>query len=88
MPKRDGIECLREIRADHNTETLPVIILSASARPQSVDEAFTLGAFYFLQKSNSFKAMTTILEGLLVIDWKHQPPTPRDKFLIADTGEL
>ena len=44
MPRMDGFETLRRIRADDRTQLLPVVIWSSSDHPQDKAEAYRLGA--------------------------------------------
>ena len=48
MPGRDGVELLREIRADPATATLPVLMVTGNHR--RVLESFTCGAQDYLMK--------------------------------------
>lgn len=61
MPKRNGLDVLREIR---NTEKQPtsVIILSNSNQPDSVAQAKKLGALAYIIKSDiSLREMTELI---------------------------
>jgi CheY-like chemotaxis protein len=50
MPRMDGLEALRRIRADERTELLPVVMLSASDGISDVTRAYRLGANGFVCK--------------------------------------
>ncbi|TMI87087.1 MAG: response regulator [Bacillati bacterium ANGP1] len=50
LPKVDGIEVLRRIKADPNTRQIPVIVLSASRDNQKLQECFTLGVSGYIVK--------------------------------------
>ncbi|MBI2429588.1 MAG: hybrid sensor histidine kinase/response regulator [Ignavibacteriales bacterium] len=51
MPDMDGFETLRRLRANHITQKIPVIFLTASKRdPQSISEGILLGADEYLTK--------------------------------------
>jgi CheY-like chemotaxis protein len=50
MPKVDGFELLREIRAADHTRDIPVVVVSSSSREEDVREAYRLGANSFLVK--------------------------------------
>lgn len=51
MPDMDGFETLRRLRANHVTEKIPVIFLTASKTdPQSISEGILLGADEYLTK--------------------------------------
>lgn len=50
MPRLDGIEMLRRLRADAATATLPVILLTAKSRDEDILEGKRSGADYYLNK--------------------------------------
>lgn len=50
MPKVDGFEVLREIRAAAHTRDLPVVVVSSSSREDDVRRAYRMGANSFLVK--------------------------------------
>ena len=52
MPRKNGKECLIEIRADENLKHLPVIIYSTSLAEVIADELFAIGANKYMRKSD------------------------------------
>lgn len=44
LPRVEGFELLRRVRAAEHTNLVPVIILTAAARPEEIREAYRLGA--------------------------------------------
>lgn len=52
MPRMDGFEVLRRIRADELTSPLPVVVMSASCFPEDVAEAYRLGASGVVDKAS------------------------------------
>ena len=65
MPKKNGMECLAEIRADERLRNVTVAIYSTSANPQEIDEAFRKGATRYLNKVSQFEKLKTILRDVL-----------------------
>ena len=51
LPKLDGIEVLRKLRADPRTDRIPVVMLTSSARKADVDAAYAAGANSYLVKA-------------------------------------
>lgn len=51
MPGMNGYEVLERLKADPETETIPVVILSNSGRDEEVEKGRKLGAVDFLIKS-------------------------------------
>lgn len=54
LPKVDGLEVLRRIRADARTALLPVVILTSSKEDQDVINGYRLGANSYVRKPVSF----------------------------------
>ena len=50
MPKIHGLDILKQIKADKNTENIGVIICSTKTFKTEIDQAYELGAFEFLAK--------------------------------------
>lgn len=54
LPKLDGLEVLRRLRADARTRTLPVVVLTASKEDADVAASFELGASAYVRKPVEF----------------------------------
>ncbi|MEE9247184.1 MAG: response regulator [Dehalococcoidia bacterium] len=54
LPKIDGLEVLRRLRADERTELLPVVILTSSKEEQDMVNGYKLGANSYVQKPVDF----------------------------------
>jgi CheY-like chemotaxis protein len=65
MPKLDGYEVTREIRADERLNPVPVMILSGSVLESDVAESFEAGANQHMGKPFSPVALRTEVEALL-----------------------
>lgn len=65
MPHLSGIEVCREVRADPRTADLPIIMLTARARPQDLDLAFAAGADDYVVKPFSPRQLLTRVETIL-----------------------
>ena len=64
LPKIDGLDVLRRIRADERTRMTPVVVLTSSAEEEDVVRAYGLGANSFVRKPVAYdeflKAIRTL----------------------------
>jgi two-component system response regulator len=58
LPKLDGLEVLRAIRAHERTKLLPVIVLTASKQADDVTRCYQLGANAYVRKPVDFVQFT------------------------------
>ncbi|MHB1100636.1 MAG: response regulator [Burkholderiales bacterium] len=58
MPRVDGFEVLRQMRANDATNALPVVILSSSNEECDLEACYKLGANSYVQKSLDFSKFT------------------------------
>lgn len=56
MPRIDGLEVLRRLRADARTRTLPVVIMTSSNHDRDVIESYQLGVNSYIVKPVRFEA--------------------------------
>jgi two-component system response regulator len=54
LPKMDGLEVLRRVRADERTQFLPVVILTSSSEDRDRIEGYKLGANSYVRKPVDF----------------------------------
>ena len=58
LPKVDGMEVLRRIKADPRTRATPVVILTSSKEERDLVEGYNLGANSYIQKPVDFGKFT------------------------------
>ena len=71
MPRKNGFECLAEIKLSEKLKNLPVIIFSTSFEQEVVNTLYKSGAQYFIRKPSEFsqfkkiilQALTLIMQG-------------------------
>lgn len=56
MPKVDGMEVLRRLKADPATQAVPVVIMTSSNEEKDVVESYNLGANSYIVKPVQFEA--------------------------------
>jgi two-component system response regulator len=54
LPKVDGLEVLRQIRADSRTSIVPVVILTSSREDEDIARSYQLGANSYVRKPVDF----------------------------------
>jgi len=54
LPKVDGIEVLRQVKADERTKLIPVVVLTSSKEERDVMNGYSLGANSYIQKPVDF----------------------------------
>jgi two-component system response regulator len=79
LPRIDGLEVLRRIRADERTKLVPVIVLTASKEDEDVLRSYTLGANAYVRKPVEFVAFVEAAKtlGLFWLLLNEPAPTPR-----------
>ena len=61
LPLLDGREVLQAIRAEDATRRLPVVVLTTSAEPFDVEQAYALGANSYIQKPVEFERFVEVV---------------------------
>jgi two-component system response regulator len=54
LPRVDGLEVLRRLRADERTKYLPVVIMTSSLRERDIESGYALGANSYVCKPVQF----------------------------------
>ncbi len=83
MPKKNGFECLAEIKKNDNLKNLPVIIFSTSFDRDIVNLLFDKGAHYYISKPNEFDKLKMVIHKALSAVAKDGDEKPiRENFVL------
>jgi CheY-like chemotaxis protein len=64
MPKKDGREALREIKADPDLRRIPVVVLTTSQADTDIGGIYELGANSFICKPVKYDALVKVMKML------------------------
>ncbi len=65
MPRKNGYECLTEIKINDRLKNLPVIIFSTSFNLETVQELYNNGALYYISKPNEFTKLKKVIHNAI-----------------------
>lgn len=64
MPKQDGREALKEIKADQSLKHIPIVILTTSRADDDIVKTYRLGVNSFITKPVSFEGLVDVMKTL------------------------
>lgn len=64
LPKVDGLEVLRRIKADENTKAIPVVMMTSSHEERDIVESYRLGVNSYIVKPVDFDQFTDVVRQL------------------------
>lgn len=64
MPKKDGRECLKEIKSDNDLKSIPVIVLTTSKAEEDILRTYDLGVNSFVTKPVTFMELVEVMKNL------------------------
>lgn len=79
LPKVDGLQVLRQIRADERTSRLPVVILTTSSEEEDIAQSYDLGANSYIRKPVDFKQFVEAVQHLGLYWLVMNEPAPPKK---------
>ncbi len=77
LPRVDGLEVLRRLRADERTKLLPVVVLTTSSEDQDLLDSYSLGCNSYIRKPVDFLQFSEAIRQLGMY-WllMNEPPPP------------
>lgn len=64
MPKVDGVEVLRRMKADARTATIPIIMLTTTDDPREVERCYQLGCNVYVTKPVEYESFLEAVKRL------------------------
>ncbi|MDO8292403.1 MAG: response regulator [Gallionella sp.] len=64
LPKVDGLEVLRRLKADEQTKRIPVVVLTSSKEDRDVAECYSLGVNSYISKPVEFDEFAKVVSEL------------------------
>lgn len=83
MPRKNGLECLKEIRANKKYKEVSIAIYSTSSSEKDMHETFLNGANVYINKPQDFNKLKKVLEKAIIYANMYQsPPFNKENFLL------
>lgn len=83
MPKKSGIDCLKELRANDKYKDMAIAIYSTSSSEEDIENTFVLGANIYIKKPNDFSKLKKVLSDVVTINWQyHTSGLNKDNFIL------
>ncbi len=74
MPRKNGFECLSEIKLNKKLQNIPVVVFSTSFEKEVVSQLYINGAQYFIRKPSEFAQFKKIILHVLNLIKHHRGP--------------
>lgn len=84
MPKKNGLECLKEIKQTEKFRDVPVVVYSTSCQEDSIDTMYEYGASYYICKPNNFSKLKHSIQQVFTLGLNRFFRQPaKEDFVIA-----
>jgi two-component system response regulator len=81
MPRKDGREALKEIKADPKLRRIPVVVLTTSKEEADILKTYDLGANSFIKKPVTFESLVEVVRTIAKYWFQIVELIPEDKDL-------
>lgn len=83
MPRKNGSECLAEIKGNEQLKRLPVIIYSTSLYEEVANVLYKMGAHYYIRKSDHEELKKILMRVLTLMAGTNFARPSRNEFVIS-----
>jgi CheY-like chemotaxis protein len=84
MPRKNGFDCLSEIKHSDKLKLLSVVIFSTSYEPEVVSLLYKSGAQYYIRKPNNYTQLKKLIHRALILTEKTNIENPlKEKFVLS-----
>lgn len=82
MPRKNGFDCLTEIKSSSNLNTVPIIIYSTSMDKEVVDMLYEKGAQHYIRKPGDFLKLKQVIYEALISITNRKMKVLKEEFII------
>jgi CheY-like chemotaxis protein len=87
MPRKNGFECLSEIKQNENFNQIPIIIFSTAFDQREVNRLYETGAHYYIRKPNTFSQLKKVIYQAVLLATEENAMQPaKENFVLK--GDL
>ncbi|HEX8561386.1 MAG TPA: response regulator [Flavobacterium sp.] len=83
MPRKNGLQCLREIRCDKRLRDLHVAIYSTSSSESEIAKTFAGGADLYIRKPSEFSKLKKIISEVVASNFDNYRKHGRDRYIFS-----
>lgn len=83
MPRKNGMQCLQEIKQIERLKDIAIAIYSTSASEEDIEETFVKGANVYIKKPSDFAVLKKMLQQVISLNLQYlQSGLNRENFLL------
>ncbi|HPW97993.1 MAG TPA: response regulator [Flavobacterium sp.] len=83
MPRKNGFECLLEIKKESRFDNIAIAIYSTSSSEEDIENTFVHGANIYIKKPSDFATLKKVLSEVVTLNWQyHTSGLNKENFLL------
>lgn len=82
MPRKNGFQCLAEIKKQAALKTIPVIIYSTSYEEEIANILYQTGAHYYIRKPSNFEELKNLVNKAILLVKQNKVASLKENFYI------